>query len=97
MKSLKRNAIRFLPLLIIPITFAIIGTRAKSAAELPPAPCKEDAMTRVSTLGKAAAKNTLRVQQKAVPRDLAILIIDGVQIITYTGPYNPWPGSLRKD
>jgi hypothetical protein len=95
MKSLKRNAIRFLPLLIIPITFAIIGTRAKSAAELPPAPCKEDAMTRVSSLGKAAPQNSL-VQQKAVPRNLVILIFDGMQIVTYTGP-NLWPGSLPKE
>lgn len=97
MKSVKRNAIRFLPLLIIAIAFAIVGTGAKSAAELPPAPCKEDAMTRVSSLGKAAPQISSTVQQKAVPRDLVILIFDGVRIITYTGPYNLWPGSLRKD
>ena len=68
MKSLKRNAIRLLPLLIIPIALAIVGTGAKSAAEMPPAPCKEDAMTRMSTLGKATPQDSPVVQQKAAPR-----------------------------
>lgn len=97
MKSLKRNAIRFLPLLIIPMAFAIVGTGAKSAAELPPAPCKEDAMTSASSLGKSALQNAPPVQQKAVPRNLAILIFDGVQIIDYTGPYETFGHAYADD
>ena len=67
MKRCKRNAVRFLPLLIIPIAFAIASSGVRSAAELPPGPCK-DAMTRVSDLGKSAPQNSLPVPQKAVPR-----------------------------
>jgi hypothetical protein len=52
---------------MIPIAFAIVGTGAKSAAELPPAPCKEDAMTRVYSLGKSTPQNSSAVQEKAAP------------------------------
>ena len=95
MKTRKRNAIRFLPLLTIPMAFAIAGTGARSAAELPPAPCKEDAMTRASSPGKS--RNPPVVQQKAVPRNLAILIFDGVQIIDYTGPYETFGHAYADD
>lgn len=95
MKSFKRNAVRFLPLLILPMAFAIGGTAVKSAADLPPAPCMGDAMTVASSLGKM--QNPAPVQKKTVPRNLAILIFDRVDIIDYAGPYNLWSGSLLKD
>ena len=77
------------------MAFAIAGTGARSAAELPPAPCKEDAMTRASSPGKS--RNPPVVQQKAVPRNLAILIFDGVQIIDYTGPYETFGHAYADD
>lgn len=85
MKILKKNAIRLLPLFIIPIALALVSTGAKSAAELPPAPCKEDAMANPTSLGKTTTQNA--PAQKATARNLAILIFDGVQIIDYTGPF----------
>ena len=97
MKTFKRNAIRLLPLVMIPIAFAIAGTGAKSAAELPPAPCKADAMTNATTLGKSAPQNAAMVQQKPVPRNLAILIFDDVQIIDYTGPYETFGHAYSDD
>lgn len=41
MNSLKRKAIRLLPLLVLPLSLAVISTRVRSAAELPP-PCRSD-------------------------------------------------------
>lgn len=97
MKTFKRNALRLLPLFIIPIAFATAGTGAKSAAELPPAPCKADAITNDTTLGKSAPQNAATVQPKPVPRNLAILIFDDVQIIDYTGPYETFGHAYSDD
>ena len=92
-----RNAIRLLPLLIIPIAFAIAGVGAKSAAEVPPGPCKEDSMTDVTTVGKWAPQNAAVSRAKPVPRNLAILIFDNVQIIDYTGPYETFGHAYSDD
>ena len=41
MTSLKRKAIRLLPLLALPLALAVISTRVRSAAEFPE-PCRTD-------------------------------------------------------
>jgi len=97
MKTLKRNALRLLPLIIIPLALGIAGVGAKSAAEFPPAPCKDDANALGTTQGKAAPPSAAVVVQKPVPRNLAILIFDDVQIIDYTGPYETFGHAYSDD
>src|SRR5258708_3138785 len=97
MNIFKRKAIRILTWFTIPLAFAIPTTRVKSAADLPPAPCKEDAMAHATTLGKSAPTNAILAPQKPVPRNLAILIFDNVQIIDYTGPYETFGHAYSDD
>lgn len=97
MKTTKRNAIKLLPLLIIPIAFAIAATGAKNAVELPPAPSMDDAQARALSLGKSAPQNVAVVPHKGAPRNLAILIFDNVQIIDYTGPYETFGHAYSND
>lgn len=80
MNYFKRNAVRFLPLLILPLAVTVFAIRAKSAAEVP-GPCQAgDAVT--TSKGQEVAKF-----EKVPVRNVAIFIFDGVQIIDYTGPF----------
>jgi putative intracellular protease/amidase len=81
MKYLKRNVIRLLPLLVLPLSLLVITSRVKSAAEFPQ-PCRDDAQTT-----SPAQRAVLAAPPKVVVRNLAIFIFDGVQIIDYTGPF----------
>jgi putative intracellular protease/amidase len=81
MKYLKRNVIRLLPLLVLPLSLLVITSRVKSAAEFPQ-PCRDDAQTT-----GPAQRALLAAPPKVVVRNLAIFIFDGVQIIDYTGPF----------
>jgi putative intracellular protease/amidase len=83
MKHLKRKAVRLLPLLTLPLCLAVVASRTRSAAELPP-PCKDVGTARTTSIGQQAA---LPAMQKIPVRNLAIFIFDGVQIIDYTGPF----------
>ena len=49
----------------------------------------------IAQTGKAAAVTQTR--QKVAPRNLAILIFDGVQIIDYTGPYETFGHAYSED
>lgn len=81
MKNFKRNAIRLLPLLIIPVMLALNPSRAKSAAEFQPFDnCPRESAFKSEQAGKEVAT-------PARTRNLAIFIFEGVQIIDYTGPF----------
>jgi hypothetical protein len=87
-KRILRLATRFLSLLIIPLVLAIAGTIVRSAAELPPSPCREHATTGESVPGNSIARKSAPAAQEARARDLAILVFDGIQIvISYAAPY----------
>jgi putative intracellular protease/amidase len=82
MKNLRRRPARLLPLLLLPLAFAAIAVRVKSAAEVPQ-PCPaSDTVGNASTFGKPVA-----LSQKVPVRNVAIFIFEGVQIIDYTGPF----------
>jgi putative intracellular protease/amidase len=53
----------------------------------------------VNDIGSQTPDASAQAQQKTVPRNLAIYIFDGVQIIDYTGPYEvlgqAWDGKQR--
>jgi putative intracellular protease/amidase len=79
MKNFKRNALRLLPLLMIPVMLAINTNQAKSAAEFQ----RYD-----NCLDSAIAEPTAKeATTPARTRNLAIFIFDRVQIIDYTGPF----------
>jgi hypothetical protein len=69
MKTLKRNAIKVFLLFVIATAFAIAGTGAKSAAEWPPASCREDVLNRASIIGTLIKGIVSGVQQEVVPRN----------------------------
>ena len=54
-------------------------------------------MTDVTTVGKWAPQNAAVSRAKPVPRNLAILIFDNVQIIDYTGPYETFGHAYSDD
>ena len=95
MKAFKHTAIKLLFLFVVPIVVVIASTGAKSAAELPPALCQDDSGD--DAAGKSAPQNAPVVNQKPAPRNLAILIFDGVQIIDYTGPYETFGHAYSND
>ena len=66
MNTRTRNTIKVLPLFAILMVFAIAGTRAKSAAEWPPAACKEAAVSRDSILWAQVRGTVSAVPQAAV-------------------------------
>ena len=81
MKNFKPNAVRLLPLLMLPVALALSTGLAKSAAELPPS---------AADLVIPAVSPDQTEKQAVTPtrtRNLAIFIFDGVQIIDYTGPF----------
>ncbi len=81
MKHLKRNPVRLLPLLILPLALTIVAIRARSAAEVPPQPCFPG-----NTVNASSTMQTAQFQKVPV-RNVAIFIFEGVQIIDYTGPF----------
>jgi putative intracellular protease/amidase len=82
MKHLRQRALQLLPLLVLPVFLAVIATRVRSAAEMPPSPCADEMVSRLAQAAQQPA-----AIQKVPTRNLAIFIFDGVQIIDYTGPF----------
>lgn len=64
MKTLKRNAVKLLPLFIMTIALAITCISVKSAAEWPPESCRDDALRRVSVLGNSIQASVSASQQE---------------------------------
>jgi putative intracellular protease/amidase len=82
MTRFKQRTFRWVLLLLVPFSLAVVVTRTKSAAEVPMSPCRENETARV-----ADAKSATAAIPKVAVRNVAIFIFDGVQIIDYTGPF----------
>ena len=85
MNNLRSKAINVIAMLAFLVAFALSTTHVRTAAMLPP--CEEQTPVRVTNAKQSLAKNSVASQRKNSPRNLAIFIFDGVQIIDYTGPY----------
>jgi ABC-type transport system involved in cytochrome c biogenesis permease component len=69
MNSLKRKAIRLLPLLVLPLFLAVISTGVRSAAELPQ-PCRG-----VDYVSSRAPTGSLSVGADVVDHDVALFLL----------------------
>jgi len=69
MTSLKRKAIRLLSLLVLPLSLAVISTRVRSAAELPP-PCRSN-----NYVSRAAPTVPPPVGADVVDHDVALFLL----------------------
>jgi putative intracellular protease/amidase len=85
MKNTKPRAFRLIPLVVLILAIAFSATRARSAAML--TPCEEQAVIQAAVSKPNTRLDVAAPAKRTAPRNLAIFIFDGVQIIDYTGPF----------
>ena len=82
MKNLRKRVFPLVPVLALLLSMSISAIKARTAAML--TPCEEQQVAQpVSQKLKPVAARA----ERTAPRNLAIFIFDGVQIIDYTGPF----------
>ena len=82
MKNLRKRVFPPVPVLALLLSMAISAIKARTAARL--TPCEEQQIAQPVS----QKPNTVAARpERTAPRNLAIFIFDGVQIIDYTGPF----------